>query len=196
MSALRRLCVFCGSSRGTRPAYEARAKELGRELARRKIGVVYGGGNIGLMGALADAALADGGHVTGVIPYGLVVREVAHAHLTKQHVVQSMHERKALMAELSDGFVALPGGFGTFEELFEVVTWAQLGMHRKPVVVLDVEDYYAPLFELLDRGVREGFLKRENRGLVARVTSVAALFEHLERFVPRETETWIDAKTT
>ncbi|MBK7875584.1 MAG: TIGR00730 family Rossman fold protein [Planctomycetes bacterium] len=196
MSAIRRLCVFCGSNRGTKPVYEARAKELGRELARRKIGIVFGGGNIGLMGALADAALADGGDVTGVIPYGLVAREVAHAHLTKQHVVRSMHERKALMAELSDGFVALPGGYGTFEELFEIVTWAQLGMHRKPVIVLDVEDYYAPLFELLDRGVREGFLKRENRGLVARVTSVAALFEHLDRFVAPELEAWIDAQST
>lgn len=196
MSSYRRLCVFCGSSRGNRPAYEARAMELGRELARRKIGLVYGGGNIGLMGALADQVLVDGGEVTGVIPYGLVVREVAHARLTKQHVVRSMHERKALMAELSDAFVALPGGFGTFEEVLEITTWAQLGMHKKPVVVLDVEDYYAPLFALLDHGVREGFVKRENRELVTRVTSIAALFQHLERFVPHETEAWIDAGTT
>ncbi|MBI5362090.1 MAG: TIGR00730 family Rossman fold protein [Planctomycetes bacterium] len=196
MSALRRLCVFCGSSVGERPEYAARARELGRELAQRGVGIVYGGGNVGLMGVLADEALAAGGEVTGVIPYGLVVREVAHAHLTRMHVVRSMHERKARMAELADGFVALPGGYGTFEELLEIVTWAQLGMHAKPIVVLDVADYYAPLFQLLDRGVAEGFLRRENRALVQRARTVPELFDLLERHTPHAVEKWIDRETS
>ena len=191
-----RLCVFCGSSLGERPEYAACAEELGRELARRGIGIVYGGGNIGLMGVLADAALEERGDVTGVIPYGLVAREVAHAHLSRMHVVRSMHERKARMAELSDGFVALPGGYGTFEELLEIVTWAQLGMHQKPIVVLDVAGYYRPLFELLDRGVSEGFLRKENRSLVARAVNVHELFEVLERHVPHAVEQWIDREST
>lgn len=196
MSALRRICVFCGSSRGVRPEYAAVAAELARELARRRIGIVYGGGNVGLMGVLADAALAAKGEVIGVIPYGLSVREVAHAHVTELRVVSSMHERKAIMADLSDAFVALPGGYGTFEELLEVVTWSQLGMHEKPVAVLDVRGFYAPLFELVARASDEGFVRRENRELLLRAESVAGLLDELERFVPAPRERWIDRAST
>jgi uncharacterized protein (TIGR00730 family) len=196
MTALARLCVFCGSSAGARPEYAAAARELGAELARRRIGLVYGGGNVGLMGVLADAVLAGGGEAIGVIPYGLLVREVAHSGLTKLHVVRSMHERKATMAELANGFVALPGGYGTFEELLEIVTWAQLGMHAKPIVVLDTLDYYAPLLELLARASEEGFLRPENRALIARAGDLAELFDALATHVPRPVERWIDRAST
>jgi len=196
MTSLRRVCVFCGSQRGTRAAYAHAAREFGTALARRGLGLVYGGGNVGLMGEMADAALAAGGHVTGVIPYGLVVREVAHAGLSEQRVVRSMHERKATMAELSDAFVALPGGFGTFEELFEVVTWAQLGLHAKPIVVLDIEHFFTPLFTLLDHAVDEGFLRRENRRLIQRAETLTQLFATLERHEPAPVEQWIDRATS
>jgi uncharacterized protein (TIGR00730 family) len=136
-------------------------------MARRNIGLVFGGGHVGLMGVMADTVLAAGGHVTGVIPHGLVVRELAHTGLPDLRVVSSMHERKALMAELSDAFVALPGGFGTFEELCEVVTWTQLGVHRKPCGLLNVAGFYDPLVALVDRAVSEGFVKPENRAIIA-----------------------------
>jgi len=145
MTSLRRLCVFCGSASGVRPEYEAAARELGTVLAGRGVGVVYGGASVGLMGVVADSALAAGGEVIGIIPQALVDREVAHAGLSELHVVGSMHERKALMAELSDAFVALPGGMGTLEELFEVFTWRQLGLHAKPIALLDVAGYWAGL---------------------------------------------------
>jgi uncharacterized protein (TIGR00730 family) len=140
--------------------------------------------------------LAGGGEAIGVIPYGLLVREVAHSGLTKLHVVRSMHERKATMAELANGFVALPGGYGTFEELLEIVTWAQLGMHAKPIVVLDTLDYYAPLLELLARASEEGFLRPENRALIARAGDLAELFDALATHVPRPVERWIDRAST
>jgi uncharacterized protein (TIGR00730 family) len=146
--------------------YRAAAESLARVLLARGIGLVFGGGSVGLMGVVADAMLAGGGSVTGVIPHGLAVREVAHTRLADLRVVPSMHARKALMAELSDGFVALPGGYGTFEELLEVMTWAQLGIHAKPIGVLDVDGYYEPLVALFDRAVEEGFVSPENRGLV------------------------------
>ena len=193
---MKSVCVYCGSSAGRRPEYAEAARRLGEELVARGLDLVYGGSSVGIMKVVADAVLERGGRVTGVIPEALVRKEIAHRGLTELHVTASMHERKMRMAELSDAFVALPGGFGTFEEVLEITTWAQLGMHKKPVVVLDVEDYYAPLFALLDHGVREGFVKRENRELVTRVTSIAALFQHLERFVPHETEAWIDAGST
>jgi uncharacterized protein (TIGR00730 family) len=163
---LRRVCVFCGSAVGRSPRYREAAEALARGLLTRAIGLVFGGGSVGLMGVMADAVLAGGGAVTGVIPHGLAVREVAHRHLADMRVVPSMHARKALMAELSDGFVALPGGYGTLEELLEIVTWAQLGIHAKPVGILDVDGYYEPLVALFDRAVREGFVSPENRGLV------------------------------
>ena len=156
---LMRICVYAGSNPGANPAYGEAAADLARLLASRGIGVVYGGGKVGLMGILADTALAAGGEVIGVIPQDLMDREIGHAGLTELHVVGSMHERKALMAELSDGFVALPGGAGTLEELIEVYTWSQLGLHAKPMGVLNVAGYYDGLAALLDHAVQEGFLR-------------------------------------
>ena len=161
-----RWCVFCGSSAGTNPVYLAAATELGTALAQAGIELVYGGGHVGLMGAVADAVLAAGGTAIGVIPKALAAREVAHTGLTKLHVVESMHDRKALMAELSDGFVALPGGFGTFEEFCEAVTWVQLAIHLKPCHLLDVNGYYEPLIALFDRAVDEGFVNVRNRLII------------------------------
>ena len=158
---MKRICVFAGSSVGVRPAYASAARELGAALAGRGIGLVYGGGSVGLMGEIANAALAAGAEVIGVIPRPLATRELAHTGLTKMHVVESMHERKALMASLVDGFIALPGGHGTLEETLEVLTWSQLGIHRKPVGLLNVEGYYDGLIRFLGEAVREGFVKRE-----------------------------------
>jgi uncharacterized protein (TIGR00730 family) len=158
---LRSVCVFCGSSVGVRPEYAQAAEEMGRLFAERQIRIVYGGGNVGLMGELANAALAAGGQVIGVIPQMLVDRELAHTGLTELRIVLSMHERKALMAELSDAFIALPGGLGTFEELFEVLTWAQLGIHNKPCGCLNVLGYFDALLALLNQAVAEGFLHQQ-----------------------------------
>jgi uncharacterized protein (TIGR00730 family) len=177
-----RICVFCGSSPGVRPSYARAARDLGGLLARRGIGLVYGGGSEGLMGAVADAALAAGGEVIGVIPRSLVDRELAHARLTQLHVVRSMHERKALMAELSDAFVTLPGGFGTLDETCEMLTWTQLGIQSKPCGILDVEGYFAPLFAFLDSAVEEGFLRPENRALVVEDTEPERLLSRLLGF--------------
>jgi uncharacterized protein (TIGR00730 family) len=168
MGAVDSVCVFCGSSTPNDPRYREAAVELGALVATRGIRLVYGGGRVGLMGALADAALAQGGRVTGVIPVGLFSREVGHTGLTELHEVGSMHERKRLMYDLADGFIALPGGLGTLEELAEVTTWSQLGLHRKPVVLLDVDDFWAPLCAQLDRMVSLGLLKVANRDLVQR----------------------------
>jgi uncharacterized protein (TIGR00730 family) len=159
---VKRVLVFCGSSPGTRPDYVAHAKELGRLLAARKLELVYGGARVGLMGALADSALAARGTVIGVIPNDLIEHEVAHAGLTKLHVVDTMHERKALMAELSDAVIALPGGLGTLDELFELLTWKQIGLHRKPLGVLDVVGYWQPLVRVLEHAIVEGFLEAED----------------------------------
>ncbi|MBI3182166.1 MAG: TIGR00730 family Rossman fold protein [Myxococcales bacterium] len=153
-----RICVFCGSKLGARPEYLEAARRLGSALAARKIGVIYGGASIGLMGALADAALAGGAEVRGVIPGGLAAREVAHTGLSHLHVVATMHERKALMERLADGFIALPGGFGTYEELLEIATWGQLGLHRKPTGLLNVAGYYDALLAQIERGIADGFI--------------------------------------
>src|SRR3954453_7898742 len=166
VSEIRRLCVYAGSNAGRDPAYTQAAEHLARLLARRGIGVVYGGGKVGLMGALADAALAQGGHVTGVIPRDLMDREVGHDGLTELRVVGSMHERKALMADLSDGFVALPGGIGTLEELIEAYTWSQLGIHAKPLGVLNVNGFYDALGAFLDVAVEQRFLRAQQRGVL------------------------------
>ena len=183
---LRRVCVFCGSSEGTRPDYLDAATALGETLAGRGIGLVYGGAHVGLMGRVADACRAAGGAVTGVIPERLVDAEVAHTGLDDLRVVGSMHERKALMADLSDGFVALPGGFGTFEEFCEVVTWSQLGLHPvpKPCGLLDVAGFYAPLVALFDRGVDEGFIRPVHRGLVLSGDDPGALLDDLAAWTP------------
>ena len=176
---LRRVCIFCGSSTGVRPEYRAAAEEIAIRLARRGIGIVYGGGCVGLMGVVADTALAHGGHVIGVIPSAMVTREIAHRGLPDLRVVASMHERKALMASLSDAFIALPGGFGTFEEFCEVVTWTQLGLHRKPCALLNVAGYYDPLVSLFDRAVTDGFIRPENRQIVVADSDPEALLERL-----------------
>jgi uncharacterized protein (TIGR00730 family) len=160
---IRSVCVFCGSAPGVRPSYSQAARELGTELGRAGITLVYGGGRLGLMGIVADAALAAGGRAVGVIPRMLIDRELAHPGLTRQHVVTTMHERKTLMAELSDAFVGLPGGMGTFDELVEIVTWAQLGLHAKPVVLANVDDYFRALYAMLDNAVAEGFVTPQSR---------------------------------
>lgn len=161
-----RICVFCGSSPGVDPAYAKAAQDLGAALARRQLGLVYGGGDVGLMGLLADACMAAGGDVTGVIPRFLMDREVGHRGLSELHIVETMHERKALMADRSDAFIALPGGIGTMEELFEAWTWSQLGEHAKPVALLEVEGYFAPLRSFVDHMVDQGFLRARHRDLL------------------------------
>jgi uncharacterized protein (TIGR00730 family) len=177
---MKRICVFCGSSPGRDPRHLEAARLMGRTLVARGHGLVYGGGSVGLMGAVADAALAAGGEVIGVIPQVLQIRELAHRSLTALHVVGSMHERKALMAELSEGFVALPGGMGTLEELAEVLTWAQLGLHARPVGLLDVAGYYQALATFFDQAVTAGFLRPEHRRLLLMGEEPAALLDQLE----------------
>ncbi|KHJ53710.1 LOG family protein [Aureimonas altamirensis] len=185
------ICVFSGSSSGRIGAYRDVAARLGTLLAERNIGLVYGGAAVGLMGAVADAVLAAGGHVTGVIPRALVEREVAHTRLPDLRVVRSMHERKALMAELSDAFIALPGGIGTFEEIFEVWTWTQLGTHAKPCAVLNVGGFYDKLLDFLDHVVDEAFLKPVHRGMLLASAEPEALLDQLATYrVPTETK-WI-----
>jgi len=196
MSPLKRVCVFTGSSPGKRPSYRAAALELGRVLAARKLGVVYGGARVGLMGVLADGTLAAGGQVIGIIPDALVAKEVAHAGLSDLRVVESMHERKALMVELSDAFVALPGGFGTLDELFEILTWAQLGLHAKPCGLLNVDGYFDRLLSFLDHCVDEGFVKREHTALISVASSPGALLDQLAAVRPKPVEKWIDRAST
>ena len=181
---MKRLCVFCGSSAGARPAYAEAARALGAALARRRIGLVYGGGSVGLMGVLADAVLAESGEVIGVIPGPLASRELAHASVTEMRVVSSMHERKATMASLADGFIALPGGLGTLEETLEILTWSQLGIHRKPVGVLNVDGYYDGLLQLLSHAVREGFVRREYFGLLLFADSPAEMLDRFAAWQP------------
>ncbi len=189
--AIRRICVFCGSNPGGDPAYRAAARALGEELVRRRIGLVTGAGGTGLMGEVIDAVLRGGGEAIGVIPHALVLRELAHAGLAELRVVSSMHERKAMMAELSDGFVALPGGLGTFEELFEIITWAQLGLHGKPCGVINVRGYYDRMLDALDHAVAEGFLKPLHRGLVLVGHDAQGLLAQFERHVPAPVQKWI-----
>ncbi len=187
---MRSLCVFCGSNPGRQPAYMESVRTLGHTLAAEKIRVVYGGAHVGTMGALADTVLAAGGEVVGVIPEQQVGDEVAHQGLTELHVVGSMHERKALMAELSDGFVALPGGLGTLEEFAEVVTWSQLGLHRKPTGLLNTAGYYDALLQFLDHAVAEGFLRPQDRALVLAETQVRPLLELMRAWVPEQEQRW------
>lgn len=193
MAELRSICVFCGSSTPPDPRYRDTTRELGATLAERGIELVYGGGAVGLMGELADACLERGGRVVGVIPVGLFSREVGHTGLTELHQVGSMHERKQKMYDLADGFVALPGGFGTLEELAEVTTWSQLGLHRKPITLLEVEGFWEPLVDLFDRMVANGLLKPANRALVRRARSVAEALELLASPPAAPAEKWITA---
>jgi len=193
MTPLRRVCVFCGSSTGRHPAYRRLAEALGRTLAARGLGVVYGGGRVGLMGALADAALSAGGQVIGVIPQALMDREIGHRGLTELRIVGSMHERKALMAELGDGFVALPGGIGTLEELFEVWTWAQLGLHSKPCALLDTDGFYGPLVAFLDHLVDAGFVREAHRDMLLTAHSPEELLTALAAYRPPRVGKWLEA---
>jgi uncharacterized protein (TIGR00730 family) len=188
--------VFAGSSAGLQPEYRAAATELGRVLAECGIELVYGGARVGLMGAVADAVLAGGGRVTGVIPRALVEKEVAHGELTDLRIVTSMHERKALMADLSDAFVALPGGWGTLDEMFEILTWAQLGLHRKPCGLLNVQRYFDQLLSFLDHTMEQGFVRREYSALLAVSERPAALLEALAAQTPPAVEKWIDMAST
>ena len=187
------VCVFCGSSTPADPQYRLAATELAEAVARRGIDLVYGGGKVGLMGIVADAALANGGRVIGVIPVGLFSREVGHPGLSELHEVGSMHERKQLMYDLADGFIALPGGLGTLEELAEVATWTQLGLHAKPVVLLQVADFWTPLVQQLDRMVDVGLMKPANRDIVRLADSADAALESLSS-VPAPVEKWITAE--
>ena len=193
---MKSLCVFCGSRSGTEAAYDEAARALGRALAAEGITLVYGGGRVGLMGVVADAALGGGGEVVGVIPRALLEREIAHSGLTDLRVVGSMHERKALMSELSEGFIALPGGTGTLEEFFEVLTWAQLGEHRKPCGLLNAGRYYDPLLAVFDHMVQQGFLSEEHRAMVLVETEPEALLEALAGYVPPGVIKWIDRAET
>jgi len=189
---MKRICVFCGSSPGARPEYAQAARQLGHILAERNLGLVYGGGSVGMMGVVADAALQAGGEVIGVIPEKLFQKEgVAHAHLSKLHVVDSMHERKALMAELADAFIALPGGLGTIEEFFEVLTWAQLGIHWKPCGLLDVCHYYDKLLEFLDDAVAQRFVKAEHRSMVLVAETPEMLLQQFQSYQAPQVDKWI-----
>ncbi|MGE3271943.1 MAG: TIGR00730 family Rossman fold protein [Chloroflexota bacterium] len=181
---LRRICVFCGSRPGDRPEYVQTARKLGALFAERGIGLVYGGASVGVMGAVADATLRGGGEVIGVIPQALVRHELAHDHLTELRVVASMHERKALMAELSDAVIALPGGFGTFEELFETLTWSQLGIHTKAFGVLNVNGFYDGLLALVDHAVSEGFIPQPHRALILEATEPDTMLNLLQAYEP------------
>ena len=193
---MKRLCVFCGSNAGQDPIYRAEAEKLGRQLAERHIELVYGAGNIGLMGAVADACLAAGGTVIGVIPEALMGKEVEgravdHRALTRIEVVDSMHTRKARMAELSDGFIALPGGFGTFEEFCEILTWGQLGFHVKPMGLLNVNGFYDPLLTMFDKAVAEGFLRQQNRDMALAATDIATLLNAMSTYRPEPVSKWL-----
>jgi len=186
------VCVFCGSRPGSRPEFLAAATALGEELARRKLTLVYGGASVGLMGAVADAALAGGGRAVGVLPVTLQQREIGHAGLHELHLVNSMHERKALMAKRADAFIALPGGFGTFEELFEIITWGQLGLHTKPIGLLDVGGYFQPLVAMILRGVEDGFIPEAQARPFAVSASVGELLDRLAAGpTMKVTEKWL-----
>jgi len=193
---MKRICVFCGSNAGHNPLYRAEAEKLGRLLAERSIELVYGAGNVGLMGAVADACLEAGGTVIGIIPEALVGKEVAgrpvdHRALTRIEIVDSMHTRKARMAELSDGFIALPGGFGTFEEFCEILTWGQLGFHVKPMGLLNVNSFYDPLLALFDHAVGEGFLRPQNRAMALAETDIERLLDAMGSYRAEPVSKWL-----
>ena len=188
---MKRIAVYCGSNQGVRPEYAAAAQALGALLAREKIELVYGGGMVGLMGIVSDAVLKHGGHVIGVIPEKLVIKEVVHEKLPDLRVVKTMHERKALMAELADGFIALPGGYGTFEEFFEVLAWGQLGWHQKPFGLLDIAGFYRPLLEFLDHTMHEGFIRAKHRELVIAENDAEKLLHRMKTHRPPSEVKWV-----
>jgi uncharacterized protein (TIGR00730 family) len=188
---MKRIAVYCGSNKGVRPEYSAAAQELGALLAREKIELVYGGGCVGLMGMVADGALKNGGHVIGVIPEKLVIKEVVHEKLPDLRVVKTMHERKALMADLSDGFIALPGGYGTFEEFFEILAWGQLGWHQKPFGLLNISGFYSPLTQFLDHTTSEGFIRPKHRELVIIESDAGKILRRMREFQPLTEVKWV-----
>jgi uncharacterized protein (TIGR00730 family) len=188
---MKRIAVYCGSNKGARPEYAAAAEQLGTLLAQENIELVYGGGMVGLMGIVADAALKHGGHVIGVIPEKLVIKEVIHEHLPDRRIVKTMHERKALMAELADGFIALPGGYGTFEEFFEVLAWSQLGWHQKPFGLLDIAGFYRPLLDFLDHTREEGFIRPQHHKLVLVETEPERILQRMKKFQPPAEVKWV-----
>jgi uncharacterized protein (TIGR00730 family) len=189
---MKRLCVYCGSRPGSQPAYTEAAKNLARALVNRKIEVVYGGASVGTMGVLANTVLAEGGHVIGIIPQAVLGREVVHRGLSELRVVTSMHERKALMAELSDGFIALPGGLGTLDEVFEILTWGQLGLHQKPCGLLNIRDYYRGLIDFLDHAVSERFITEVHRAMLLVEEEPERLLDHFERYKAPAVAKWVD----
>ena len=193
---MKNICVFTGSNGGARVDYSLAARALGRELAERGMRLVYGGGRVGLMGVIADEVLAQGGQVLGVVPQSLVDKEVAHKGLTELRIVGTMHERKALMADHSDGFIAMPGGFGTLDEFFEIITWAQLGLHRKPCGFLNVAGYYDPLLRFIDHSVAEGFVRREHAGSIVVAASGGELLGKMATHRPPVVEKWIARSDT
>jgi uncharacterized protein (TIGR00730 family) len=188
---MKRICVFCGSNSGRGEKYRMPAVALGRALAARGLGLVYGGGNVGLMGTIADAVLESGGEVIGVIPEDLVKKEVAHRGLSDLRVVGSMHERKALMARLADGFVAMPGGFGTLDELCEILTWAQLGLHRKPCGLLNVDGYFDYFLKFIDHSVSQGFIRAEHRELLLEAVAPEELLDGFATYRPVDLGKWL-----
>ncbi|MCK9422712.1 MAG: TIGR00730 family Rossman fold protein [Bacteroidales bacterium] len=189
---IKTLCVFCGSSLGNQQVFTAKAGELAEILCNKNITLVYGGANVGLMQVLADTMLASGGKVVGVMPKSLVEREVAHKQLTEMHIVADMQERKALMADLSDAFIALPGAYGTLDELFEILTWNQLGIIKKPIGLLNIANFFTPLLAMLDNAVKERFLRIEHRNILQVAEDIYELFEKLESFQPVTAEKWIE----
>lgn len=193
---MKRVCVFCGSNQGANPAYGLAAEQLGKLLAQQNIGLVYGGGKVGLMGTVADATLAAGGEVIGVIPQALADREIAHTGISKLHIVASMHERKALMADYADAFIALPGGMGTLEEFAEVLTWGQLGLHQKPCGLLNIEGYYNSLIAFFDQAVQAQFVRPEHRSAVIEAQTCEDLLEKLNQYQPIQIHKWIDRDQT
>lgn len=196
MINIRSLCVFCGSREGEDPAYQEEAQNLGRLLAKKDISLIYGGGKIGLMGLIADSVLMDGGEVIGVIPEALYDREVGHDGVTSLHIVQTMHQRKDKMAQLADGFIALPGGMGTLEELCEILTWAQLGIHHKPCGLLNVNGYFDFLLKFFDQMVDQGFLESQYLSLFVVDNTAEGLLEKLEAFTPLVVPQWLDSSKT
>jgi uncharacterized protein (TIGR00730 family) len=181
---MRRICVFSGSNPGARPEYQQAARALAQEMVSRGLGLVYGGASVGLMGVMADTILAEGGEAIGVLPRGLFRREIPHKGLAELHEVASMHERKALMADLADGFIALPGGFGTFDELFEIITWAQIGLHNKPIGLLDVAGYFAPLLALVVHASTEGFIPAAHQAFLMHEEDPASLLDRFAAYTP------------
>lgn len=193
---MKRICVFCGSNSGIDPIYLATAEKVGKFLADNGIELVFGGGRVGLMGKIADTVMENGGKVIGIIPQALSEREVAHQGLTELHVVGSMHERKAMMADLADGFIALPGGVGTFEEFCEIVTWAQLGIHKKPCALMNVGGFYDSFIAMFDHSMNQGFIRPQHRALVLVESEIDKLYKAMLEYRPPIVEKWLDKKST